>query len=131
MRILASLTPRRLAAHVTVAVVVGTATAAGVALATSNGGSPGSAPAATGASAPSPVEGAARTALDRLVAAGTIDQAQADAVMQQVDAGGVDGDALVAGGTVNQQQMQAVQAALVQVKLAAAAAAHAGGAGSK
>jgi hypothetical protein len=40
MRIVASLTPRRVAAHATIAVLVGTATAAGVAFAGSNGGRP-------------------------------------------------------------------------------------------
>lgn len=125
MRILASLTPRRVAAHATIAVLVGTAAAAGVAFAGSGGGSPsagsGSAPTAGAASAPNPVASAARTALEGLVANGTIDQAQADTIEQQVEAGSIDPQALINAGTVNQGQMQAVADALDQVKAAAAA----------
>jgi hypothetical protein len=123
MRILASLTPRRLAGHATIAVLVGTATAAGVAFAGSSGGRPvadrGSTPSASAASAPDSIASAARTALDRLVANGTIDQAQADTIERQVEAGSVDPSALIAG-TVNQEQMQAVADALDQVKRSAA-----------
>jgi hypothetical protein len=120
MRILASLTPRRVAAHATIAVLVGTATAAGVAFAGSNGGRPvagkGSAPSASAALAPDQIASAARTALDRLVANGTIDQAQADTIEQQVEAGSVDPRALIDARTVNQAQMQAVADALNQAK---------------
>lgn len=120
MRILASLTPRRLAAHATIAVLVGTGTAAAVALAGSGGGRPladsGPIPAVNTALAPNPIALAASVALDRLVANGTIDQAQADTIEQQVEAGSLDPPVLIDAGTVNQGQMQAVAEALAQVK---------------
>lgn len=124
MRFLASLTPRRLAGHATIAVLVGTASVAGVAFAGSSGGRPvadkASTASASTASAPDSIVSGARTALDRLVANSTIDQAQADAIEQQVEAGSVDLSALIGAGTVNQEQMQAVADALEQVKRSAA-----------
>jgi hypothetical protein len=119
MRILASLTPRRRAVHATIAVLVGTASAAGVAFAGSSGGpvaDKGATPTVSTASAANPIASAARTALDRLVANGAIDQAQADTIEQQVEVGSVDPRALIDAGTVTQAQMQAVADALDQAK---------------
>ena len=59
---------------------------------------------------------AARSALDQLVANGTIDQSQANTVMEDVTAGSIDREALVAEGVLTEPQMQAVADAIDQVK---------------
>ncbi|MGN6378450.1 MAG: hypothetical protein ACTHNU_05820 [Gaiellales bacterium] len=117
MRTPALLKTRRLAAPAAVAVLVATATVAGVAYAASGHSHPAKSPVpAAGNRASDATAHAARTALQRLVANGTIDQAQADAIERQVVAGSVDPAALVAAGRVNQTQMLAVAHALDQVK---------------
>jgi hypothetical protein len=123
MSLLAAVTRRRFAAHAAIAVTVATATAAGVALA---GGGPatGSSTQASAANtitstAPDPIAAVAQRALDALVARGTIDQAQADTIEQQVMAGSVDPRALVSAGVVDAAQMAAVGNTLDQVKRSA------------
>ena len=64
---------------------------------------------------------AARSALDQLVANGTINQSQADALDQQLATGDID-EALVSSGLVTDAQMQAVGNALGQVKRSFASA---------
>jgi hypothetical protein len=59
-------------------------------------------------------------ALQRLVAQGTIDQQQADAVEQDAAAGSIDPRALVQSGLVDEAQMEAIGNSLDQVKQAAA-----------
>jgi polyhydroxyalkanoate synthesis regulator phasin len=120
MRTLSWLSTRRVAANVAVALLVATVTAAGVAFADSSSShSPAAkAPASTGTGtrAPDAITTRARAALDRLVANGTINQSQADAIQQDVVAGSVDPAALIAAGTVGQAQMRAVANALDRVK---------------
>jgi hypothetical protein len=119
MRNPATLSPRRLAAVAATAVLVATATVAGVAFAASGGDHPAStkAPTASAAArAPDAVVRAARTALQRLVADGTINQTQADAIERHVVAGFVDPAALIADGTVTRTQMLAVAHTLDLVK---------------
>ena len=118
MRIPAPIRTHRLAAHAAIAVLVATATATGVAFAASGGTK---APALrAGARAPDSIARAAHAALQQLVANGTIDQVQADAIERQVVAGSIDPAALVASGTVNRTQMRAVAHTLRQVKLSMA-----------
>ena len=60
----------------------------------------------------------ARAALARLVADGTIEQAEADVVMQGVIAGRVDEGALVRAGDVSAAHMSTIRDALIEVKRA-------------
>jgi hypothetical protein len=60
----------------------------------------------------------ARTGLGRLVAEGTIKQAEADAVMRSVIAGSVNPEALVSAGDVSAAHMPAINDVLRQVKTA-------------
>jgi hypothetical protein len=59
---------------------------------------------------------AAKSALERLVANGTINQSQEDTVMRDVASGRIDAQALVSRGVLSDAQMQAVQTVLTQVK---------------
>ena len=61
----------------------------------------------------------AAAAVQRLVPAGVIDQAQAEAVGRQVQAGSVDPQALVRAGTVTAAQMAVIAHAIDQVKFSA------------
>ena len=135
MKILHGITTRRLAVDALIAIIFATLSVSAVALADVSGG-----PSAKNTASPTPyaavkpsaaaakaasndrVVAAARSALDKLVTDGTITQAQADTVMQQVTAGSVDPDALVSAGVVTDAQMHAIDAALVQVKRSFAAA---------
>ena len=114
MRIPASLSTRRLAVPATIAVLVLSAAAVGVAFA-SGGGHKAHAH-STGTRAPDAITRAAHTALEQLVANGTINQSQADAIQRQVIAGSVDPAGLIAAGTLSATQMHAVAQALSQVK---------------
>ncbi len=67
--------------------------------------------------APPEIVAAIQTALEQLVTDGTISQAQADAIGQDVAAGGVDESALVEGGFVTDAQMQAVSDVMREVKM--------------
>jgi hypothetical protein len=104
-------------ALVTSAIVVTAAvgSVAGVSLAQGTGGTPA-------ASTPAPpaqqggVLGGVHNALARLVAAGTIDQQQADAVQAQANAGSIDPKQLVQSGTLTDAQMRTVGNVLAQVK---------------
>ena len=108
---------RRILANVAIAIAVGTASAAGVALAGGGGGGSPSGTTPTGSGlVPTPIGVAARNALQRLVAAGTINQAQADAVQREVDAGSVDPKTLVDSGAVSDAQMHAIADVLDRVK---------------
>jgi hypothetical protein len=117
MRIPAPLRTRRPAALAVIAVLVASITAVGVAFASGGDHPAGHKAHASGdRAAPAAITRAAHTALERLVANGTLNQAQATAIQRQVVAGNVDPTALVAAGTVNQTQMHAVANALGQVK---------------
>jgi hypothetical protein len=126
MRMHPTITPRAVAAHIAIAIVAASATVAGVAFADDSAATPVSSKpaqsrAATVAAAPAsdPIAVAARGALDRLVADGTIDRSQAATIEQQVEGGSVDPTALVNAQVVDQAQMQAVAGALDHVKRAA------------
>ena len=108
---------RRLFVHAAVAVVVGTASIRGVALATDNGRGPVK-PAGTSTSSPATgdIIQAAHDALEALVSQGTINQSQADAVQQEVEAGSVEPKMLVDEGVVTEAQMRAIGNSLDQVK---------------
>ena len=71
-----------------------------------------------GDQAPAVIVRAAHTALQRLVASGTIDQAQARTIEHDIATGSMDTHALVANGTLNPAQMRAVQHALADLKSA-------------
>jgi hypothetical protein len=62
-------------------------------------------------------------AVQALVGDGTINQAQADVLRQQIDAGSIDEQQLIDSGVVTAAQMQAVQARLSAVKQSLAAGA--------
>lgn len=110
------LSPRRALANVAIAVVVGTATVAGVALASGESGGPAKPASTTGGTVPVGISRAAHSALGGLVSDGTITQTEADAVQAQVDGGSVNPKTLVDSGTVSDSQMHAIANALDQVK---------------
>jgi hypothetical protein len=107
---------RRVLANVAIAIAVATATAAGVALASGESGGQAKPASTSGGTVLGSVSAAAQSALDRLVGAHTITQAQADAVQAQVDAGSVNPKTLVDSGTVSDAQMHAIAGVLDQVK---------------
>ncbi len=109
---------RRLLAGVTVAAAAGIASAAGVGYAQGDGARPA---AGTSVASATPVPGVLagiHEGLAGLVAEGTIDQAQADAVQQQADAGSIDPKTLVASGVVSDPQMRAIADVIDRVKQA-------------
>jgi hypothetical protein len=69
-----------------------------------------------------PIVTQARAALERLVADGSIEQAEADVVLRDVIAGSVDPVALVRAGEVSSAHMPAIDDALIAVKRANAPA---------
>jgi hypothetical protein len=129
---------RQAARNLTTAVATAALAGGGVAMAADGGAAPPTTKAAAGGaksvkSAPNPGEGAplaanepiviqARAALERLVADGAIEQAEADVVMRGVIAGAVDPDALVRAGEVSSAHMPAINDALREVKRANAPA---------
>ncbi|MGB2952656.1 MAG: hypothetical protein WBB74_04595 [Gaiellaceae bacterium] len=121
---------RRTLATAVVASVAAVGSIAGVSFAQGNGtkGNETKSPAATETAQKSqlpasPADGAilagVHTALQRLVANGTISQHQADAVQRQAAAGSIDPRTLVQSGLVNDAQMRAIGDSLDQVKQAA------------
>jgi hypothetical protein len=116
---------RRTLATAAIATIAAVGSVAGVSLAQGDGTK---SPAVTESTQKSqlpagPAEGAilpgVHKALERLVANGTIDQHQADAVQQQAAAGSIDPKALVESGLVSDAQMRAIGDSLDQVKQAA------------
>ncbi len=115
-------THRVLLLNVCTAGVVAVGTAAGVALAGGSGGATAvKATPSVQARAANPIVSGARHALAGLVAHGTIDQSQADAILRQVEAGSIDPKAVVASGLLTDAQMRSVAGALDQVKRSASA----------
>jgi hypothetical protein len=104
-------------ALVTTAVVVAAAvgSVAGVSLAQGTSGTPAASTPALPAQQGG-ILGSVHDALARLVAAGTIDQQQADAVQAQANAGSIDPKQLVQSGTLTDAQMRAVGNVIAQVK---------------
>ena len=107
---------RRTLATAAIAVAVSIGSVAGVSLAQGNDpAQPVSTPSAATAGAAGILAGVHRV-LAGLVADGTIDQEQADAVQSQADAGSIDPKQLVQAGTVTDLQMRAVAAKIDQLK---------------
>ena len=108
---------RRVVASAAIAVAVATGSVAGTSLAQGNGSPPSTS--TPEAAAPGGILAGVHDALARLVATGTITQAQADAVQQQANAGSIDPKQLVQSGALTDTQMRSVAAAIDQVKQAA------------
>jgi hypothetical protein len=108
---------RRALAGAAIAVAIAAGSVAGTSLAQGNGSPPSTSTPA--AAAPGGILAGVRDALARLVAGGTITQAQADAVQQQANAGSIDPKQLVQSGALSDTQMRSVAAAIDQVKQAA------------
>ena len=108
---------RRVLANVAVAVAAGAVSVAGVSLAQGNA-TTRPAPAAR-PSAPTGILAGVHSALETLVAQGTINQNQADAVERQADSGSIDPKALVGGGVVSDAQMRTIAASIDRLKNAA------------
>ena len=106
-------------ALVTTAVVVAAAvgSVAGVSLAQGTSGTPAASTPALPAQQGG-ILGSVHDALARLVAAGTIDQQQADAVQAQANAGSIDPKELVQEGALSDAQMRVVATAIDHVKQA-------------
>lgn len=107
---------RRALATVAAAVVAGTASATAVGFAQGNGAT---GPQTTASRTPGGVLAGVHSALETLVARGTIDQQQADAIQQQADAGSIDPKALVQRGVVTDAEMRVIANSIDQVKRAA------------
>ena len=106
---------RRLLATITIATAAGVASAAAVGFAQNGGSNPA---VSTPAAPVSAVLDGVHDGLVKLVAQGTIDQSQADAVQQQADAGSVDPKTLVGSGVVTDPQMHAIADMIDHVKQA-------------
>jgi hypothetical protein len=108
---------RRALATAAIAVAVSIGSVAGVSLAQGNDPAPAvSTPSATTAS-PGGILAGVHQVLAGLVAEGTIDQQQADAVQSQADTGSIDPKQLVQSGTVTDAEMHAIAAQIDQLKL--------------
>jgi hypothetical protein len=108
---------RRTLATVAIAAAVSIGSVAGVSLA--QGSAPAQAVSTPSAATASPggILAGVHLVLAGLVADGTIDQQQADAVQSQANAGSIDPKQLVQSGTVTDSQMHAIAAKIDQVKL--------------
>ena len=118
----------QVARNLTIAVATAALAGTGAAMAAGGGGAPPATKETVSKSydrAPlaenDPIVVQARAGLDRLVADGRIEQAEADVVMQGVIAGRVDSDALVSAGKVSAAHMAAIDNVLREVKRANAA----------
>jgi hypothetical protein len=125
---------RQVARNLTIAVATAALVGTGAAMAADGGATPPttkSAAAGTPAGKTAPQSSArgplaenepivtdARSRLDRLVADGAIEQAEADVVLRGVIAGSVDPEALVRAGDVSAAHMPAINDVLVEVKRA-------------
>ena len=103
----------------TIAITAAVGSVAGVSLAQGNGGT---SPTTTVATQPAPhvqpggILAGVHEILDSLVANGTINQQQADAIQAQANAGSIDPKQLVQDGVVSDAQMRAVAAQIDQLK---------------
>jgi hypothetical protein len=117
---------RQVARNLTIAVASAALAGGGMAIASDHSGGGSDSPKATshaGAvkgppSKNDPLVADARARLDALVAAGTIEQGEADAVLQSVLAGSVDINALIDSGKVSAAHMPAINEQLRAVKQA-------------
>ena len=108
---------RRTLAAAAIAVAVSIGSVAGVSLA--QGNNPAQTVSTPSAISPSPggILAGVHQVLAGLVADGTIDQQQADAVQSQANAGSIDAKQLVQSGTLTDAEMHAIAAQIDQLKL--------------
>ena len=110
---------RQTLATTTIAITASVGSVAGVSLAQGNGGT---SPTTTVATQPAPhaqpggILAGVHQILASLVANGTINQQQADAIQAQANAGSIDPKQLVQDGVVSDAQMRAVAAQIDQLK---------------
>ena len=110
---------RQTLATTTIAITAAVGSVAGVSLAQGNGGT---SPTTTVATQPAPhaqpggILAGVHQILASLVANGTINQQQADAIQAQANAGSIDPKQLVQDGVVSDAQMRAVAAQIDQLK---------------
>ena len=110
---------RQTLATTTIAITAAIGSIAGVSLAQGNGGT---SPTTTVATQPAPhaqpggILAGVHQILASLVANGTINQQQADAIQAQANAGSIDPKQLVQDGVVSDAQMRAVAAQIDQLK---------------
>ena len=110
---------RQTLATTTIAITAAVGSVAGVSLAQGNGGT---SPTTTVATQPAPdaqrggILAGVHQILASLVANGTINQQQADAIQAQANAGSIDPKHLVQDGVVSDAQMRAVAAQIDQLK---------------
>ena len=102
-------------AAIAVAVSIGSVT--GVSLAQGNDPTPAASTPSAATASPGGILVGVQSVLAVLVADGTIDQQQADAVQAQADAGSIDPKQLVQSGTVTDSQMHAIAVKIDQLKL--------------
>ena len=110
---------RQTLATTTIAITAAVGSVAGVSLAQGNGGT---SPTTTVATQPAPdaqrggILAGVHQILASLVANGTINQQQADAIQAQANAGSIDPKQLVQDGVVSDAQMRSVAARIDQLK---------------
>jgi hypothetical protein len=108
---------RRALATVAIAVAVSVGSVAGVSLAQGNNPGQTASPPSAATASPGGILAGVHQVLAGLVADGTIDQQQADAVQSQADAGSIDPKQLVQSGTLTDAEMHAIAAQIDQLKL--------------
>jgi hypothetical protein len=116
---LARILSRRTLATVAIAIAAAVGSVAGVSLAQGNSKPTPTTPANTQTQAPAQPGGilaGVHQILSDLVAAGTINQQQANAVQSQADAGSIDPKQLVQSGVLSNAQMQAIGNRIDQLK---------------
>jgi hypothetical protein len=116
---LARILSRRTLATVAIAIAAAVGSVAGVSLAQGNSKPTPTTPANTQTQAPAQPDGilaGVHQILSDLVAAGTINQQQANAVQSQADAGSIDPKQLVQSGVLSNAQMQAIGNRIDQLK---------------
>jgi hypothetical protein len=107
---------RRTLATAAIAVAVSIGSIAGASLAQGNDPTQAVSTPSAATASPGGILTGVHLVLAGLVADGTIDQQQADAVQSQADAGSIDPKQLVQSGTVTDSQMQAIAAKIDQLK---------------
>jgi hypothetical protein len=107
---------RRTLATAAIAIAVSIGSVAGVSLAEGNNPAPAASTPSTATASPGGILAGVHQVLAGLVADGTIDQQQAQAVQSQADAGSIDPKQLVQSGTVTDSQMHAIAAKIDQLK---------------
>jgi hypothetical protein len=107
---------RRTLATAAIAIAASIASVTGVSLAQGNDPAPAVSTPSTAPAGPGGILAGVQLVLAGLVADGTIDQRQADAVQSQANAGSIDPKQLVQSGAVTDTQMHAIAAKIDQLK---------------